>query len=58
LKKENKTISNETQLFAIRSAELTELLQNSGFAGIELFSSFKGEPFGGKHLPLVVSCKK
>jgi glycine/sarcosine N-methyltransferase len=58
LKKEDKTISNETQLFAIKSGELIELLRNAGFTGIELFSGFKLEPFGGKHLPLVVSCKK
>jgi 2-polyprenyl-3-methyl-5-hydroxy-6-metoxy-1,4-benzoquinol methylase len=58
LKKENKTISNETQLFAIKSTELIELLQNTGFIGIELFSNFKLETFGRSHLPLVVSCKK
>ena len=58
LKKENKTISNETILFAIKSTGLVELLQNTGFVGIELFSNFKQEPFGGKHLPMVVSCRK
>lgn len=58
IKKENKTISNETMLFAIKSAELIELLQNTGFVGNELFSNFKQEPFGGNHLPMVVSCRK
>jgi glycine/sarcosine N-methyltransferase len=58
IKKENKTISNETMLFAIKSAELTKLLQSVGFKEIELFSSFKMEQFGGKHLPLVLSAKK
>jgi len=58
LKKENKSVLNETPLFALQSAELIGLLQNAGFKEIELFSSFKSEPFGGKHLPLVVSCKK
>ena len=58
LKKENKSISNETQLFAIKSIELIELLENAGFQNIELFSNFKQEPFGGKHLPMVVSADK
>jgi 2-polyprenyl-3-methyl-5-hydroxy-6-metoxy-1,4-benzoquinol methylase len=58
LKKENKSVLNETPLFALQSAELIGLLQNAGFKEIELFSSFKSEPFGGKHLLLVVSCRK
>ena len=58
IKSENKNIHNETPLLAIRSRQLTELLQNAGFSEIELFSNFKLEPFGGKHLPLVVSCRK
>jgi glycine/sarcosine N-methyltransferase len=58
LKNEDKNISNETLLFALQSAELTELLDNKGFMEIELFSNFKREPFVGNHLPLVVSCKK
>jgi glycine/sarcosine N-methyltransferase len=58
LNKENKTISNETQLFAIKSYELIEFLQNMEFKSIELFSSFKQEPFVGKHFPLVISAVK
>jgi 2-polyprenyl-3-methyl-5-hydroxy-6-metoxy-1,4-benzoquinol methylase len=58
LKKEEITISNETLLFGLKSAELTELLKEAGFTKIELYSNFKQEPVGGKHLPLVVSCKK
>jgi glycine/sarcosine N-methyltransferase len=45
-------------LFGLKSAELIELLKEAGFTEIELYSNFKQEPFGGKHLPLVVSCKK
>lgn len=58
LVKEEKIISNETLLFAIKSGELTELLQNAEFKSIELFSSFKQESFGGKHFPLVISALK
>jgi glycine/sarcosine N-methyltransferase len=58
LKKEEKSILNETLLFGLKSAELIELLKEAGFTEIELFSNFKQEPFGGKHLPLVVSCRK
>ncbi len=55
LKNEGKTISNETPLLALKRQELTELLQEAGFSNIELFSNFKQEPFGGKHLPLVAA---
>jgi len=55
LKKENYSISNETPLLALQSVDLTELLQSVGFTEIELFSSFKQDAFGGKHLPLVLS---
>jgi len=55
LKKVEKTISNETLLFGLKSAELTELLKEAGFTEIELYSNFKQEPFGGKHLPLVAA---
>ncbi len=58
IKAENKTIKNETPLLALQSRHLIELLQNVGFSEIELFSNFKQEPFGGNHLPLVVSCKR
>lgn len=55
LKKVEKTISNETLLFGLKSAELTELLKEADFTEIELYSNFKQEPFGGKHLPLVAA---
>ena len=58
LKKENTTISNETLLLALKSRQLKELLEQTGFSGIEWFSNFKKEPFGGNHLPLVLSCRK
>ncbi len=58
IKSENKTVKNETPLLALQSHHLTEMLQIAGFSEIELFSNFKQEPFGGKHLPLVVSCSK
>ena len=58
IKSENKNIENETPLLALRSHQLTGLLENTGFSEIEYFSNFKQEPFGGKHLPLVVSCRR
>ena len=58
LKKEEATISNETSLLALKSRELIDLLELADFTGIELFSNFKMELFGGKHLPLVLSCRK
>ncbi len=55
LKKENQTVVNETTLLALRSNELVELLQTAGFQDIQLFSNFKQDAFGGKHIPLVLS---
>jgi SAM-dependent methyltransferase len=58
IKKEDRIVSNETLLFALKSGELVSLLKTSGFKNIELFSNFKQETFGGKHIPLVVRCFK
>jgi len=58
LKKEGKSVRNETPLLALRSEELKRFLSQAGFRNAELFSNFKEEPFGGKHLPLVARCGK
>ena len=58
IKKEEHTVNNETLLFALKSADLFELLEKTGFKEIKLYSNFKQEPFGGKHLPLVLSALK
>ncbi len=59
LKKEDHTVVvNETNLLALKSSELVDLLSNAGFQDIELFSNFKQDVFGGKHIPLVVSAVK
>ena len=58
LKKENEIISNENQLFALKSQDLIQILKYIEFSEIEMFSNFKKEPFGGKHLPLVLTCNK
>lgn len=58
LKKEGEVVKNETFLFALKSNELRELLDNAGFENIKFFSNFKEEPFGGKHLPLVAKVTK
>ncbi|MDY0076467.1 MAG: class I SAM-dependent methyltransferase [Bacteroidales bacterium] len=58
LKKENQTVVNETSLLALKSEELLDLLRDAGFQHIELFSNFKQDAFGGKHIPLVLSAEK
>ncbi len=58
LKNENEVISNQTSLLPLQRNHLVDLLNQAGFRNIELFSNFKEESFGGKHLPLVVSCRK
>lgn len=58
IKVEEKTVSNETSLLALKSNELKQLLREAGFGNIQLYSNFKQAAFGGKHIPLVVSCQK
>ncbi len=55
LKRENRTVTNETQLLGLKSADLVTLLKTSGYREIQLFSNFKQDTVGGKHLPLVLS---
>ena len=58
LKKEGEVIINETPLLALKSSELTALLDNAGFKSVDLFANFKEESFGGKHIPLVAKAVK
>jgi len=58
LKKSAHTLSNETFLLALKSKDFIDLLKDAGFKNIKLFSNFKKEKFGGKHLPLVLQCEK
>ncbi|SHF33045.1 Methyltransferase domain-containing protein [Mariniphaga anaerophila] len=58
LKKEKQLISNEVPLYALKSAELFNLMKDAGFGEIQLFSNFQEEAFGGKHLPLVAKAVK
>jgi len=58
LKKEKLSIRNETKLLPLKSNALINLLKNSGFTAIELFSNFKKKTFGGSHLPLIITCCK
>lgn len=55
---ENQVISNETELLSLKSKDLKDLLIQENFREIKFYSSFKIEPFGGRHLPLVASCLK
>ena len=57
VKKEGLQIQNETKLLALKSSQLSAALTQSGFSEINLYSNFKQEPFGGKHLPLIATCK-
>ncbi len=58
IKKEKQIVSNETSLLALKSSQLYKILEASGFREIKFFSNYKQDAFCGKHLPLIVSCKK
>jgi glycine/sarcosine N-methyltransferase len=54
LKNEEQNVSNETSLFGLKSSVLFDMLANSGFRKIELYSNFKQSAFGGNHIPLIL----
>jgi len=58
IKAEQKTVSNDTALLALGSEELKSILTEVGFKNIQFYSNFKQAVFGGKHIPLVLSCEK
>lgn len=58
LKSKGITVSNETSLLALKSEELKQLIAEAGFENINLYSNFKEDIFGGRHLPLVLKCAK
>jgi len=58
IKQENKTVSNETSLLALKSEVLMQLLKDVGFTDIHFYANFTKEAFGGKHLPLILKCIK
>lgn len=54
LKKEGKTIENETDLLALKSNELNKLLLDAGYGDTAFYAGFNEAPYGGNHMPLVV----
>jgi len=57
LKQKVLSIRNENRLLALKSEDLVKALKEAGFSEINLYSNFKQDSFGGKHLPLVLSCQ-
>lgn len=58
VKQTGETIENSTELLGLGSADLTMLMDVAGLKEIMLYGGFDGRPFGGSHLPLVISCRK
>ncbi|MFZ5430558.1 MAG: class I SAM-dependent methyltransferase [Bacteroidota bacterium] len=58
LRKTGEVIENQTELLGIGSSDLTLLMDVAGLKEIVLYGGFNSIPFGGEHLPLVVSCRK
>ena len=58
IKSSGESIENETEVFGRGSYDLTRLLQEAGFGTVSLYADFAKHPFGGNHLPLVVSTFK
>ena len=55
VKTTGEVIENETGLFGIGTNEVVQLLKDHGFSDIELYADFQKTPFGGNHLPLVIT---
>jgi 2-polyprenyl-3-methyl-5-hydroxy-6-metoxy-1,4-benzoquinol methylase len=58
IKSTGEIMKNETELLGLGSEELIHLLEQAGLERISLYADFAKHPFGGKHLPLVVSSFK
>lgn len=58
IKAEQKIVTNDTDLLALKSAQILRLLEKAGYKNVQLFANFKQAAFGGKHIPLVLSCEK
>ena len=58
VKNTGEVIENQTELLGIGSNDLTLLMDVAGLKEIKLYGGFNSSPFGGDHLPLVVSCRK
>ena len=58
IKQENRIVSNEAPLLALKSKDLVQLLDKAGFKNINLYANFKQDTFGGTHIPLVLDCEK
>jgi glycine/sarcosine N-methyltransferase len=57
IKVTDEVIENETFLLGIGVNDIKELMNLTGFTGIQLYSDFQKTPFGGKYLPLVIACQ-
>lgn len=58
LKESGEVIENSSELLGIGSEELTLLMDVAGMQNIHLYGGFNREPFGGEHLPLVITAEK
>jgi glycine/sarcosine N-methyltransferase len=57
IKETGEVIENETGLLGIGVNELVELMNKHKLAEIRLYADFQKKSFGGKHLPLVITCQ-
>ena len=57
IKENNKKIINEQKLYGIKKDEIINLLQVNGFKNIELYGSFKQEPYTKDSYALVVKAQ-
>jgi glycine/sarcosine N-methyltransferase len=55
IKSTGEVIENETGLFGIGTNQVVQLLKDHDFSDIELYADFHKTPFGGNHLPLVIT---
>lgn len=58
IKRSGEIIENSTELLGIGSGDLTMLMDVAGLKEIVMYGGFDGRPFGGSHLPLVISSRK
>ena len=57
VKPRGEVIDNEITLYPIGKDALMAMLRDAGFLEIVCYKNYKKEACGGKHLPLILTCR-
>ena len=58
IKSSRDSLFHASRLLPLRKNELQTLLEHAGFERLKFFANFANKPFGGNHLPLILSAER